>query len=81
MPSRFLTAREVAEWLRMSPSWVLDRYEDGTLPGYPVSTRAIRFEAAEIEEWLASIRRPGYSERRLPGQPPATDDPPRREGE
>jgi excisionase family DNA binding protein len=78
---RLLTAKEVADYFGMSSAWVLDRWEDGTLPGYQLSSRAIRFRIEEIEEWLAKRRRPGYAENALPGQRPATDTPPGREGE
>ena len=52
-----LTAREVAEWWSLSPSTILDWYEQGSLPGHKLG-RAVRFDRAELADWLASQRKP-----------------------
>lgn len=40
----------------MSTAWVLDRWEAGELPGYRLSSRAVRFRESEIERWLEERR-------------------------
>jgi excisionase family DNA binding protein len=49
---RLLKAREVAELLGLSPATVLDWFESGRLPGFKLSTRAVRFRESEILAWL-----------------------------
>jgi excisionase family DNA binding protein len=75
-PSALLTAREVADYLGMSASWVLDQWQAGELPGYALSTRAVRFRLEEVEEWLAERHRGTYTENVLPGQHPVRDNRP-----
>jgi excisionase family DNA binding protein len=56
MTDRLLRAREVADLLDLSPSTVLDWFEDGRLPGFKLG-RAVRFRESEILEWLEARRR------------------------
>ena len=56
MNESLLTARQLAERLGMSMSWVLDQWEAGALPGYKLG-RAVRFRGSEVEMWLQSYRR------------------------
>jgi len=60
---RLLTARELANYLSLTPATVLDKWERGELPGYKFG-RAVRFHLAEV---LAAGRRPGAG-----GEAPAT---------
>lgn len=53
---RLLTARQVAEYLGYAPATVLDKWERGELPGFRLSSRAVRFRESEIEAWLESRR-------------------------
>ncbi len=51
----FLTAREVAERLRIAPCTVLKYFDDGVLPGRRLRTgkrRPVRFRWSEIEAVL-----------------------------
>lgn len=53
----FLTAREVAERLRVAPCTVLRYFEDGVLPGRRLRAgrcRPVRFRWSEIEAALIS---------------------------
>jgi excisionase family DNA binding protein len=52
-----LTARELAEYLRLSPATVLDWFEAGRLPGFKLNGRAVRFRLSEVEAWLEENRR------------------------
>jgi excisionase family DNA binding protein len=57
---RLLTARELAELLGMSASWVLDEWEAGRLPGFKLGdgrAAPVRFRLAEVEGWLETRRR------------------------
>ncbi len=49
---RLLTAREVGQFLGLSPATVLDKWERGELPGFKFG-RAVRFD---LEEVLATGR-------------------------
>jgi excisionase family DNA binding protein len=53
---RLLRAREVAELLGLSPSTVLDWFESGRLPGFKLSSRAVRFRESEVLAWLEDRR-------------------------
>lgn len=53
-----MTAREVGEWLGVSTETVLRRYRRGELPGYRIASNALRFDEAELAEWL-DVRRGG----------------------
>jgi excisionase family DNA binding protein len=56
MTDRLLRAREVAVLLGVSPATVLDWWEQGKLPGYRLSSRAVRFRESEVLGWLATRR-------------------------
>jgi len=51
-----MTARQVADWLNISPATVLDWYEAGRLPGFKLG-RAVRFDRAALEAWLSEQKR------------------------
>jgi excisionase family DNA binding protein len=51
-----LRARDVAELLNVSAATVLDWWERAKLPGFKING-AVRFDRAEIEEWLAAQHR------------------------
>ena len=56
----FLTAREVAERVRIAPCTVLRYFEDGVLPGRRLRVgrgRPVRFRWSEIEAALLETRR------------------------
>ena len=52
MSERLLRACEVADLLGISTSTVLDWFEAGRLPGFRLSSRAVRFRESELMEWL-----------------------------
>lgn len=56
MTDRLLRAREVAELLGLSPATVLDWWESGRLPGFKLSSRAVRFRESEVIAWLEERR-------------------------
>jgi excisionase family DNA binding protein len=51
-----LTTRQVADRLGLSPETVLRKWRAGELPGYRLGSNVLRFEAVELEAWLASRR-------------------------
>jgi excisionase family DNA binding protein len=53
---RLLRAREVAELLGISAGTVLDWWQDGKLPGFRLSSRAVRFRESEVLAWLEGRR-------------------------
>ena len=57
----FLTAREVAERLRIAPTTVLRYYDEGVLPGRRLRRgprRPVRFRWSEVEAPLIEQNRP-----------------------
>jgi excisionase family DNA binding protein len=50
---RLLTTREVAERLTVAPETILRWIDDRGLPARRLTSRAIRFDADELEAWLA----------------------------
>ena len=56
MSDRLVTARELADYLGLSPSTILDMWERGQLPGFKIG-RAVRFRPSEVEVWLEGCRR------------------------
>lgn len=56
MPEALLTAREVGALLGLSAGTILDRFEDGRLPGFRLDRgrvgAPVRFRWSEIEAWL-----------------------------
>jgi excisionase family DNA binding protein len=65
----FVTAREVAQFLEMSPRTVAKMAREGRIPAHPVSgsaRRTWRFKLSEVEASLAlasQLHRPILSER------------------
>jgi len=58
-PERLLRAREVAEMLGVSMDWVLDRWQEGALPGFklgPSPQSPVRFRMSELDAWLENHR-------------------------
>jgi excisionase family DNA binding protein len=56
---RLLRAREVAEMLGVSMDWVLDRWQEGELPGFKLGgspQSPVRFRLSEVEAWLEAHR-------------------------
>ena len=53
---RLLTAREVAEWLGVSPETVLRMHRRGDLPGFRLGSNVLRFSERDIEAWLEARR-------------------------
>jgi excisionase family DNA binding protein len=59
MTDRLLRGWEVAEQLNVSLSTVLRWAQDGDLPSFQLSNRAIRFRESDVDAWLAGrARRP-----------------------
>lgn len=56
MTEQFVTCREVAELLGLTPRQVLARARAGTLPSYDLHG-AVRFRMSEIEEYAAGRKR------------------------
>lgn len=56
MSDRLLTAAEVADLLGVSKSWVLREWQAGRLPGFRLTSRALRFRRDEIDAWLETHR-------------------------
>jgi predicted DNA-binding transcriptional regulator AlpA len=52
-----LTARQLGDYLGLSPSSVLRRWRAGEIPGFVLSSNVVRFDRAEIDRWLASRHR------------------------
>jgi excisionase family DNA binding protein len=53
---RLLTTREVGEMLSLSPATVLRRWRAGELPGFRLSSKALRFRESELLAWLEERR-------------------------
>jgi excisionase family DNA binding protein len=53
MTGRLLRARDVAVRLDLSTETVLRWTRDGRLPGYRISTGALRYDEDELDIWLA----------------------------
>jgi predicted DNA-binding transcriptional regulator AlpA len=59
MSERLLNARELGEYLGLSASTVLDRFERGDLPGFKLfGTKGgpVRFRLSEIEATVETLR-------------------------
>ena len=54
MTRPLLTARDVAELLGLSTETVLRWVRSGKLPAIRLPSGAIRFDADELDEWLAA---------------------------
>jgi predicted DNA-binding transcriptional regulator AlpA len=64
---RLLTARELGDYLGLSPASVLRRWRAGEIPGFVLSANVVRFDRAEIDRWLASRRR--WTDTATPSRP------------
>lgn len=53
---RLLTVREVAELLRVDPAWLKRRRRDGLSPRPVRLGRHVRYEASEIDAFVAGSR-------------------------
>jgi hypothetical protein len=47
-----LTKRELAEWLKVSPRYIEGEVGRGALRMRRLSSRAVRFLPADVQEWL-----------------------------
>lgn len=59
MTDRLLTARELADYLALSPATILDRFEAGDLPGFRLFGRKgglVRFRLSEVDVALERWR-------------------------
>ena len=66
MNDRLLTARELGEYLGLSASTILDRFETGHLPGFRLFGRKggpVRFRLSEVEAMLNGWRVGAVDER------------------
>ena len=59
MTERLLTAREVGELVGLSTESVLRRWRAGEIPGFRIASNVLRFDPAEIDQWLQSCRQRG----------------------
>ena len=67
--TRLLTTREVADRLGLSPATILRRWRAGELPGFRIAANCLRFDEAEITEWLHARRRDDYLQTTAPNAP------------
>ena len=58
MTERLLTAAEVAEWLGVPKTWVLESARSGAMPCVRLG-RYVRFDLADVKAWVESCKRPG----------------------
>ena len=54
---KLMTARELGEYLGLSPATVLRRWRAGEIPGFTLASNVVRFDRNELDRWLASRRR------------------------
>ena len=54
MPARLLTPKSVAEWLEVSPGWVLDHASGRRRPHLPSVKlgKAVRFRRKDVEKFI-----------------------------
>ncbi len=57
LPSPLLHERDAAKILAMTPAWLQRQRWLGTGPSYVKHGRAVRYELAAIEDWIATHRR------------------------
>jgi excisionase family DNA binding protein len=53
---QLLTAREVASRLGATPRWVLSQWRAGSLPGFRLTGKMVRFSSTDVDAWLAARR-------------------------
>jgi excisionase family DNA binding protein len=51
--NQLLTARQVGEWLGLSPAAVLRRWRAGEIPGYRLGSNVLRFQRSDVDAFLA----------------------------
>jgi len=58
-PERLLTPKEVAEWLAVSPAWVLDHASGRRRPHLPSVKlgKAVRFRSEEVDKFILECAR------------------------
>lgn len=66
MTGRLLTAREVAGLLGVTPETVLRWIDTRGLPARRLTSRAMRFNEAELDAWLAERSTAGDADRDAP---------------
>jgi excisionase family DNA binding protein len=49
----FLTAKELADYIKLKKSTIYDKVKEKTIPYYQIGG-AIRFEKGEIDKWIKS---------------------------
>lgn len=49
----FLTAKELADYIKLKKSTIYDKVKEKTIPYYQIDG-AIRFEKSEIDKWIKS---------------------------
>jgi excisionase family DNA binding protein len=55
---RLLNAKAIAELLGVPESWVRESARSGAIPHIRLG-RYVRFDLADVEEWLQQCKRPG----------------------
>ena len=58
MSERLLNAKAIAELLGVPESWVRESARSGAIPHIRLG-RYVRFDLADVEEWLQQCKRPG----------------------
>jgi excisionase family DNA binding protein len=61
MTERLLTARELSEWLGVSPETVLRWTRARKVPAVRLPSRAVRYRESDIEAWVAERVRPVHT--------------------
>jgi excisionase family DNA binding protein len=64
-----MTARELGEYLGLSPASVLRRWRAGEIPGFRLSSNVVRFDRDEIERWLLDTRSRSLNSQQRPLRP------------
>jgi predicted DNA-binding transcriptional regulator AlpA len=62
-PERLLTARDAADLLRLSPSWLAKSRMRGDGPPYVKLGRSVRYGEGALHQWMKSHLRLSTSER------------------
>jgi excisionase family DNA binding protein len=56
LPERLLTARQIAEYIGVSPKQVYRWVQSASIPHFRISPRVIRFRLEDVEAWLLELR-------------------------
>jgi excisionase family DNA binding protein len=51
-----LTAKEIANCLRVTPRWIYEQVDKHEMPAYRLGARALRFDLDAVSGWLDSRR-------------------------